>query len=100
MGDGIMKKAAVLLDPASWGFLIPDPANPCHSEGGAATDHAGFTAASAPTEESGGWAHGPVGHDFCARSPARQAAPLPNQILRSALLLPREGRITRAPSSE
>jgi hypothetical protein len=32
----------------------------------------------------------PVGHDPCARNRARQAAPLPNQILRSALLLPRE----------
>src|SRR5688572_18430928 len=32
---------------------------------------------------------------FCARNRARRAAPLPDPILRSALRLPREGRITR-----
>jgi hypothetical protein len=39
--------------------VIPDPAKQCHSEGGAATDPAGSPAASAPTEESGGWAPPP-----------------------------------------
>jgi hypothetical protein len=49
--------------------LIPEPAKQCHSERGAATDHLGFTAASAPTEESGRWAHRRVGHDLLREKP-------------------------------
>jgi hypothetical protein len=49
--------------------IIPDPAKQCHSEGGAAADPAGFTAAGAPTEESGGWAPRPVDRDLPREKP-------------------------------
>jgi hypothetical protein len=48
---------------------IPGPEKQCHSERGAATDPADSTAAGAPTEESGGWAHRPVGHGLPREKP-------------------------------
>src|SRR5687768_279979 len=49
--------------------MMPDPAEQCHSEEGAAMNEADSTAAGAPTEESGGWAHRPVDHDLPREQP-------------------------------